>query len=62
MKTGEYRIMVSTITDPDPDAWIEAGVIVAETAIGAQERYLRDLEATGCSRETFRIQTIEFGD
>ena len=61
MKTGEYRIAVSP-TDPEPDAWIEEGVIVAETAINAQERYLRDLEASGCSRETFRIEALKLGE
>jgi len=61
MKMGEYRIMVSPM-DPDPDTWIEDGAIVAETVINAQERYLRDLEASGCSREAFRIKALELGE
>lgn len=61
MKTGEFRTAVSPI-DPEPDAWIEEGIVVAETVIDAQERYLRDLEASGCSREAFRIKALELGE
>lgn len=54
-KMGEMKAKV--FPDQDPDAWTEA-VIVAETAIGAQERYLRDL-ASGSCPEARAIETVE---
>lgn len=55
-KMGEGMVV---LTDLDSDAWIEAAVITAETAVDAQERYLREIAENGRAREALRIETVE---
>jgi len=45
-----------SLMDDAEDEWTDGGIVVAETAVHAEERFIRDLEARGHARSHFHIR------
>lgn len=57
-----FQIMMKAMPDDAGDEWIEAGIEVAETAITADERYLRNMEIAGRATEGLLIRAFSLDD